>query len=44
MATMSGRPLYAACGYEEIEAAFADVDGVKVPLMKMAKPLKRPRV
>ena len=43
MATMSGRPLYAACGYAEIEPAFADVDGVEVPLMKMAKPLKRQR-
>ena len=25
------------------EPAFADVDGVEVPLMKMAKPLKRQR-
>jgi|TARA_R100000049_G_C1932110_1_gene75995 GNAT superfamily N-acetyltransferase len=41
MATMSGRPLYAACGYAEIEPAIADVDGIKVPLMKMAKPLER---
>ena len=41
MATMSGRPLYSACGYEEVEPAFAEIDGVKVPLMKMAKPLER---
>ena len=39
MATLAGEPLYAACGYREIERIAADVDGVKVPLVRMGKPL-----
>ena len=40
-ATMSGRLLYLACGYEEIEAFFADTPaGVRVPLVRMGKLLK----
>jgi GNAT superfamily N-acetyltransferase len=40
MATLSGEPLYRACGYQEIERTFASpVDGVSVPLLRMGKPL-----
>ena len=39
MATLAGEPLYAACGYREIERTAADVDGVSVPLVRMGKPL-----
>ena len=40
MATLSGEPLYRACGYEEIErTAAAPVSGVVVPLVRMGKPL-----
>jgi GNAT superfamily N-acetyltransferase len=40
MATMSGVPLYAACGYVEVEPVLsAPVDGVQVPLVRMEKPL-----
>jgi GNAT superfamily N-acetyltransferase len=39
MATLSGQPLYAACGYSVIEPAAADVDGVSVPLIRMGKHL-----
>ena len=41
MATMSGRPLYAASGYREIETLAADADGVTVPLARMRKGLCR---
>jgi GNAT superfamily N-acetyltransferase len=38
MATLSGEPLYRACGYQEIErTAAAPVDGVVVPLVLMGK-------
>ena len=38
MATLSGEPLYRACGYAEIERApAAPVDGVIVPLILMGK-------
>jgi GNAT superfamily N-acetyltransferase len=38
MATLSGEPLYRACGYREIErTAAAPVDGVSVPLVLMGK-------
>jgi GNAT superfamily N-acetyltransferase len=38
MATLSGEPLYRACGYQEIErTAAAPVDGVRVPLILMGK-------
>lgn len=39
MATLSGKPLYSACGYEPIETIEADVNGIKVPLMRMGKVL-----
>jgi GNAT superfamily N-acetyltransferase len=40
MATLSGEPLYRACGYAEIErATAAPVGGVVVPLILMGKPL-----
>lgn len=37
MATMSGRPLYAACGYEAHEEVLDDRGGVPVPLVRMTK-------
>lgn len=44
MATLSGEPLYKACGYVEIErTAAAPVDGVVVPLVLMSKALTRAR-
>ena len=40
MATMSGVPLYEACGYVQIEPVLsAPVDGVQVPLVRMEKVL-----
>ena len=39
MATLSGEPLYRACGYREIERTAADVGGIKVPLILMGKDL-----
>jgi GNAT superfamily N-acetyltransferase len=40
MATLSGVPLYEACGYEPIErTASSAVDGVSVPLVRMGKSL-----
>ncbi|MBT2188090.1 GNAT family N-acetyltransferase [Sphingobium nicotianae] len=40
MATLSGQPLYAVCGYLTIEAIEADVNGIKVPLVRMGKTLR----
>ncbi|AJP71382.1 GNAT family N-acetyltransferase [Sphingomonas hengshuiensis] len=40
MATLSGQPLYVACGYRVIEPAAVDVDGVSVPLLRMGKYLR----
>lgn len=40
MSTLAGQPLYLACGYVEVERASANVDGVMVPLIRMAKPLR----
>jgi GNAT superfamily N-acetyltransferase len=41
MATMAGVPLYAACGYGEVEQVLsAPVDGVRVPLIRMEKTLR----
>jgi GNAT superfamily N-acetyltransferase len=37
MATLSGEPLYRACGYEEIERLSDDRGGVSVPLLRMQK-------
>jgi len=39
MATLSGERLYRTCSYIEIERVTADVNGVKVPLVRMAKDL-----
>jgi GNAT superfamily N-acetyltransferase len=40
MATLSGEPLYRACGYVEIERVHSPpVDGVRVPLVRMGKPV-----
>ena len=39
MATLSGVPLYRACGYREIEPVFAEVGMIRVPLIRMAKSL-----
>jgi GNAT superfamily N-acetyltransferase len=39
MATMSGQPLYAACGYSPIEEVSDDRGGVSVPLLRMWKNL-----
>lgn len=39
MGTAGGVPLYAACGYQPIERADAEVDGVTVPLTRMRKAL-----
>ena len=39
--TMSGQPLYAACGYQVIEPFEDDRGGVAVPLVRMGKALIR---
>ncbi len=39
MATLSGEPLYRACGYAPIERVTATAEGVAVPLIRMGKPL-----
>jgi GNAT superfamily N-acetyltransferase len=39
MATLSGEPLYAACGYTVIEPVEARVGTVTVPLLRMGKAL-----
>ena len=39
MATLSGEPLYRACGYEPIERVTDDRGGESVPLLRMTKPL-----
>ncbi len=40
MATLSGEPLYRACGYQPIEQILsAPIDGVSVPLIRMGKTL-----
>jgi GNAT superfamily N-acetyltransferase len=45
MATLSGEPLYLACGYRQIErTASAPVDGIKVPLVLMGKSLVPPHL
>lgn len=39
-ATMGGKPLYEACGYRPIELLMVPTpDGVKVPILRMGKPL-----
>ena len=39
MATMSGEPLYRACGYEPGEGVLDERGGVAVPLLRMSKSL-----
>ena len=40
MATMAGVPLYEACGYVQVEPVLSSpVDGIRVPLVRMEKPL-----
>lgn len=39
MATLSGEPLYRACGYAPIERVTATAEGVAVPLIRMGKRL-----
>ena len=39
MATLSGEPLYRACGYREVERTVAEADSTAVPLVLMAKAL-----
>ena len=39
MATMSGEPLYRACGYEAVERILDERGGVPVPLLRMQKAL-----
>jgi len=40
MATMAGVPLYEACGYVQVEPVLsAPVEGIRVPLVRMEKPL-----
>jgi hypothetical protein len=40
MATLAGVPLYAACGYVEVERILsAPISGVRVPLVRMEKTL-----
>ena len=41
MATLSGEPLYTACGYRVIEALEAEAGGVKVPLLPMGKTISK---
>jgi GNAT superfamily N-acetyltransferase len=41
MGTLSGRPLYEACGYQALEETGAEVGGVRVPLVRMGKDLDR---
>jgi GNAT superfamily N-acetyltransferase len=42
MATLSGRALYAQCGYVDIEAIEDDRGGAAVPLVRMGKAIARP--
>jgi GNAT superfamily N-acetyltransferase len=42
MATLSGEPLYRACGYEPVENVVDDRGGVPVPLVLMRKALLDP--
>ncbi len=42
MATLPGRPLYAACGFEPVEPVNIEMpDGVLLPCVKMVKPLRQ---
>jgi hypothetical protein len=39
MATMSGEPLYRACGYQAVESVIDGSGGASVPLLRMRKQL-----
>jgi GNAT superfamily N-acetyltransferase len=39
MGTMSGVPLYTACGYRAVEPVTLDIDGVALPMVRMEKRL-----
>ena len=41
MATLSGEPLYRACGYEALDHITDDRGGEPVPLLRMVKKLRR---
>jgi GNAT superfamily N-acetyltransferase len=41
MATLAGRPLYAAAGFVEVERRALDVDAVAIPVIIMRKPVTR---
>lgn len=41
MGTLSGRPLYEACGFAVVEEVMDAAGGAPVPLLRMAKPLTR---
>ena len=43
MATLSGRPLYAAYGFEAIEAVEDRSTGIAIPLIRMGKAVERSR-
>jgi GNAT superfamily N-acetyltransferase len=38
-ATLSGEPLYIACGYRAIEPIPVEAEGIELPLIRMGKPL-----
>jgi GNAT superfamily N-acetyltransferase len=42
MATLAGRPLYAAAGFEAIEDVVEAPEGVAIPLVRMGKLLDKP--
>jgi hypothetical protein len=41
MATMAGRPLYAAAGFVEVNPATVDADGIAIPVVIMRKSIAR---
>ncbi len=43
MATLSGEPLYMACGYERMETIETVMDGVKIPLVRIEKTCRQTR-
>jgi GNAT superfamily N-acetyltransferase len=42
MATLSGRPLYLACGYETVETVNTSAGTINIPLVRMRKHLQAP--
>jgi len=43
MATLAGRPLYEAYGFEPVEEVVDTSSGTPIPIVRMAKPVTRPR-